>query len=207
MGCAGQKSHSWPGHDEKEKYEISSCYSEWTDLKLIYELCISGTFHLIFSDYRWLLVTEMRKMKPMIRENCSVTLVLFICLEAFLISQNSNIYSNLYSSINTYWKIVQFSHSVMSWLIATPQTAAHQASLSITNSRSLLNSHLSSRWCHPTISFCVVPFSCLQSLPASGSFLVSQLFTSGGQSIFRKIVRPYQTDKVGTVSILVEFRV
>ena len=69
------------------------------------------------------------------------------------------------------------------------------------------NSHPSSRWCHPTISFCVVPFSsCLQSLPASGSFLVSQLFTSGGQSIFRKIVRPYQTDKVATVSILVEFR-
>ena len=37
--------------------------------------------------------------------------------------------------------------------------------------------------CHPTISFSVVPFSsCPQSLPASGSFPVSQLFTSGGQS-------------------------
>ena len=41
-----------------------------------------------------------------------------------------------------------------------------------------------SRWCHPTISSSVVPFSShLQSLPASGSFPVSQLFTSGGQSI------------------------
>ena len=40
-----------------------------------------------------------------------------------------------------------------------------------------------SRWCHPTISSSVVPFSsCLQSLPASGSFQMSQLFTSGGQS-------------------------
>ena len=39
-------------------------------------------------------------------------------------------------------------------------------------------------WCHPTISSSVVPFSsCLQSFPASGSFPVSQLFTSGGQSI------------------------
>ena len=39
-------------------------------------------------------------------------------------------------------------------------------------------------WCHPTISSSVVPFSsCLQSFPASGSFLMSQLFTSGGQSI------------------------
>ena len=39
-----------------------------------------------------------------------------------------------------------------------------------------------SRWCHPTISSSVVPFSsCLQSPPASGSFQTSQLFTSGGQ--------------------------
>ena len=46
------------------------------------------------------------------------------------------------------------------------------------------NSCLSSRWCHPTISFSVIPFSsCLPSFPASGSFLMSQFFTSGGQSI------------------------
>ena len=42
----------------------------------------------------------------------------------------------------------------------------------------------SSRWCHPTISSCVLPFSsCLQSCPASGSFPMSQFFASGGQSI------------------------
>ena len=41
-----------------------------------------------------------------------------------------------------------------------------------------------SQWCHPTISSSVVPFSsCLQSFPASGSFLMSQLFASCGQSI------------------------
>ena len=41
-----------------------------------------------------------------------------------------------------------------------------------------------SRWCHPTISSSVIPFSsCLQFFPASGSFQMSQLFTSGGQSI------------------------
>ena len=41
-----------------------------------------------------------------------------------------------------------------------------------------------SQWCHPTISSSVIPFSsCLQSFPASGSFQMSQLFTSGGQSI------------------------
>ena len=46
------------------------------------------------------------------------------------------------------------------------------------------NSCPSSWWCHTTISSSAVPFtSCLQSFPASGSFLRSQFFTSGGQSI------------------------
>ena len=46
-----------------------------------------------------------------------------------------------------------------------------------------LNSCPSSRWCHPTISPSVIPFSsCLQSFPASESFPVSQLLTSGGQN-------------------------
>ena len=85
---------------------------------------------------------------------------------------------------------VQFSsvHLLSSvWLFATPWTVAHQAFLSITNSRSLpkimsLVMPLS-RWCHPTISSSVVPFSsCRQSFPASGSFQMSQLFASGGQS-------------------------
>ena len=41
-----------------------------------------------------------------------------------------------------------------------------------------------SQWCHPTISSSVIPFSsCPQSFPASGSFQMSQLFESGGQSI------------------------
>ena len=46
------------------------------------------------------------------------------------------------------------------------------------------NSCLLSRWHHPNISSSVDPFfSCLQSVPASGSFLMNQLFPSGGQSI------------------------
>ena len=50
--------------------------------------------------------------------------------------------------------------------------------------RACSNSRPLSRWCHPTISSSVVPFSsCLQSFPASGSFQMSQLFASGGQSI------------------------
>ena len=58
------------------------------------------------------------------------------------------------------------------------------ASLSITTPGVYSNSCPLSRWCHPTISFSVVPFSSrLQSFPASGSFQMSQFFTTGGQSI------------------------
>ena len=45
------------------------------------------------------------------------------------------------------------------------------------------NSCALSQWCHPTTSFSVVPFSHLQSLQASGSFIMSQFFALGGQSI------------------------
>ena len=44
------------------------------------------------------------------------------------------------------------------------------------------NSRPSSRWCHPAISSSVIPFSCPQSLPASQSFPMSQLFAWGGQN-------------------------
>ena len=67
---------------------------------------------------------------------------------------------------------------------ATLQTAADQASLSITKPWVYSNSCPLSRWCHPTISSSVIPLSShLQSFPASGSFLMSQFFISSGQSI------------------------
>ena len=70
------------------------------------------------------------------------------------------------------------------WLFVTPWIAARQASLSITNSRSLLRLTSIESVMPSTISSSVVPFSsCLQSFPASGSFPVSQFFVSGGQSI------------------------
>ena len=78
-----------------------------------------------------------------------------------------------------------FSRSVQSLsvqIFATPLITARQASLSITNSRSISNSSPLSRWCHPTIASSVIPFSShLQSFPASGSFQMSEFFTSGGQ--------------------------
>ena len=69
-------------------------------------------------------------------------------------------------------------------IFLTPWTAARQASLSITNSWSLLKLMSIESVMHPTISPSVVPFSsCLQSFAASGSFPMSQLFPSGGRRI------------------------
>ena len=90
-----------------------------------------------------------------------------------------------YFMIFTQCSLVQFSSvQLLShvWLFVTPCTAAGQASLSITNSQSMLNSCPSNHWCHPTISSSVIPLSShLQSFPTSGSFQMSQLFTSGCQ--------------------------
>ena len=68
------------------------------------------------------------------------------------------------------------------WLFATPSIAARQASLSITRPGVYSNSCPSSPWCHPAILSWVIHFSCPQSLPASESFPMSQLFAWGGQS-------------------------
>ena len=78
---------------------------------------------------------------------------------------------------------VQFSRSVTS-NSATPWTAARQASLSITNSRSLLKlTSIESVMPSNHLIHCFAFSSRLHSFPASGSFQMSQLFASGGQSI------------------------
>jgi len=80
-----------------------------------------------------------------------------------------------------YFSSVHSLNSVQ--LFKTPWTAAHQASLSFTNSWSLLKLMSIELVCHPTILSSVVQFSQLQSSPASMSFPMKQFFESGGQSI------------------------
>ena len=80
--------------------------------------------------------------------------------------------------------VSQLSHSVVSdslWLHGPQHTRPPCPS---PTPRVYTNSYPLSRWCHTTISSSVIPFSsCPQSFPASGSFQISQLFTSGGQNI------------------------
>ena len=87
----------------------------------------------------------------------------------------------IYSASHLRHVVVQLPSCV--WLFPKPWTAVRKASLSLTiwvcPSSCPLN-----RWCHPTISLSVTLFSfCHHSFPASGSFPMSQLFTSGGWNI------------------------
>ena len=74
--------------------------------------------------------------------------------------------------------LAQFSHSVMSDSLQPRGLPCPSPNL-----RACSNSCPPPRWCHPTISSSVAPFSCLRSFPASGSLLMGQFFPSGGQII------------------------
>ena len=79
--------------------------------------------------------------------------------------------------------VSQLCHSVMSDSLWPHGLQHARLPCPTSTPRACSNSYPSSRWCHPTILSSVVSFSsCLQSFPASGSFQISQLFTSGGQS-------------------------
>ena len=84
---------------------------------------------------------------------------------------------------------LQFSSVQFSWSVASDSLQPHELQHTRPSCPSPTpgvhsNSYPSSRWCHPAISSSVIPFSsCPQSLPASGSFQMSQLFSWGGQSI------------------------
>ena len=78
---------------------------------------------------------------------------------------------------------VQFSHSVVSNSLWPHGLQHARLPCPSPAPRVCSQSCPLSQWCHPTISSSVIPFfSCLQSFPASGSFQMSQLFASGGQS-------------------------
>ena len=79
---------------------------------------------------------------------------------------------------------VQFSHSVVSDSLRPHEPQHARPSCPLPTPRVHPNPCSSSWWCHPNISSSIISFSsCLQSFSASGSFPMSQLFTSGGQSI------------------------
>ena len=93
---------------------------------------------------------------------------------------NQNLKSHMYPIVQS----VQFSCSVISDSLWPHELQHARTPCPSPNPSVHPNPYPSSQWCHPTISSSVIRFSsCLQFFPASGSFLMSQLFASGGQSI------------------------
>ena len=78
---------------------------------------------------------------------------------------------------------VQFSHSVMFDSLRPHGLQHTRLPCPSPTPRVYSDSCPSCQWCHPTVSSSVIPFSCLPSSPASGSFPMSQFCTSGDQSI------------------------
>ena len=78
---------------------------------------------------------------------------------------------------------VQFSPSVMSNSLRPYELQHARPPCPSLTARVYPNACPLSQWCHPTISYSVVSFSCPQSFPATGSFQMSRFFASGGQSI------------------------
>ena len=89
------------------------------------------------------------------------------------------------SLVGKLWQTsVQISRSVMSNSLQLHGLQHARLACPSLSPRACSNSCPLSQWCHPTISSSIIPFSsCPQSFPVSGSFPVSWLFPSGGQSI------------------------
>ena len=93
---------------------------------------------------------------------------------------------SLYVWVSFHWStlLLLFSHSVMSDSLQPHGLQHDRLPCPSPTPGACSNLCPLRRWCHPIISFSVVPFSsCLQYFPESRSFLMSQFFASGGQSI------------------------
>ena len=133
------------------------------------------TFYKSFTQMKYLLQKStfflIWKMHTLMEIQLFYILISMI-YKTFLLPQNSLSCS------------VQFSHSIVSDSLWPHESQHARPSCPSPTLRFHSNSCPSSRWCHPAISSSVVPFSSSpQSLPASESFPMSQLFASGGQSI------------------------
>ena len=125
-------------------------------------------------EKNWFLERKNATMKAQVkqRQHCSGGYI----LRNTAVVVTLTFYGNSFSS-------VQFSRSVMSKSLRPHESQHARPPCPSPTPGVHSDSRPSSRWCHPAISPSVVPFSsCPQSLPASESFPVSQLFTWGGQS-------------------------
>ena len=152
--------------------------------------CFIGLFvFLIWSYMSCLYVLEMNPLSITSIANifshsvgCPVLFMFSFAMQKLLHLIRS--YFFIFAFISITQASVQFSRLVMSDSLRLHEPQHARPPCPSPTARAYPNPCPSSRWCHPTISSSVVPFSsCPQSFPASGSLQMSQLFASGGQSI------------------------
>ena len=155
----------------------ASCHSRRLESQVRMEMVELRTLSTILFPVEWReSSTEPPKVKSLRNSYATVT---YMCLTP------RNGYESFFTSpLEETSCSVQFSRSVVSDSLR-PHESQHARPLCPSPTPGVhSNSCPSSWWCHPAISSSVVPFSsCTQSLPASGSFPMSQLFAWGGQSI------------------------
>ena len=169
----------------------------WYDLNLL-----KSIYSLVLWPYTWYILTNF----PYTLENNVYSSVFERIFQIYLTSLTYGKYSliDFLSERYSHWWIwgikvpynycigvyfslyfcsVQFSHSVVSATLQPHESQHARPPCSSPSPGVNSDSHPSSQWCHPAISSSVVAFfSCPQSLPASESFPISQLFAWGGQS-------------------------
>ena len=149
---------------------------EWQHARLSYPSPAPGACSNSCPSSRWCHPTISSSVVPF----CSCLLsYLFFLFPRYI----NNIYLIYLDSYCIRWG-VQFSCSVVSNYLQPHGLQYARLPCPSPAPGACSNSCPSCWWCYPTISSSVIPFSsCPQSFPASGSFLMSQFFTSGGQSI------------------------
>ena len=151
----GQEAIVWTGHGTTDWFQIG---------KGVYQSCIVSP--CLFNLYVEYMMQNARLDEAGIKVSGEIS-----------ITSDMQMTLPLFSS-------VQFSCLVMSDTLRPHGPQHTRPSCPSPTPRVYPNSCPLSQWCHPTIWSSVIPFaSCPQSFPASGSFQMSQLFASGGQSI------------------------
>ena len=148
-----------------DKHNVSSAITRTPDCTTLSSFHSSCPTSSTFCTYKLMLVLQAKRRK-IVKLSFLRLSPCFTCIPHFTVQFSS----------------VQFSHSVISNSLPPHGLQHSRPPCPSPTPRVYSNSSQLSQWCHPTISPSVFPFSsCLQSFPASRSFQMSQLFTSGGQ--------------------------
>ena len=153
------------------------CFTNLTETQHFFPLWTEVTIHSIFAEP---MILHPKKSKIFLHHSIIVTHLKM----QFILITKLKLCKLVIQWLSSLQSVSEFSRSVRSNSLRPHGLQHTRPPCPSPTPRVYSNSCPLSRLCHPTISSSVIPFSsCLQSFPASGSFQMSQLFASGGQSI------------------------